>query len=74
MEDRSGPMPQSSYHFDPHFGARFGQRAVSCDERGIERLRQREIGGVIGRHTLPHGPDAGRALLPIRSLTSTTRS
>lgn len=44
----------SSYHFHSRAAARFCEGAVSCDEWGIQRFSEGEIGRVIGRDTVPH--------------------
>ena len=48
----------TSYHLDPHLARRSCQRAVSCDERSIQRFSKCQISGVISGETVPHLPDA----------------
>ena len=43
-----------SYHFNPHLAARFCQRPISCDERGIQGFGKSQVSGVIRRQTVPH--------------------
>jgi len=38
--------------------SRFCERAISCDERCIQRLRKSEIRRVVSRQAVPHLPDA----------------
>ena len=47
-----------SYHFNPHLAARFCQRPISCDERGIQGFGKSQVSGVIRRQTVPHLPDS----------------
>jgi hypothetical protein len=50
----------ASYHFDSHSATRLSQRAVSCDERGIQRFSEGQISRIISRQIVPHLPNPGK--------------
>src|ERR1700746_2263850 len=53
-------VPFASYHFDSHSAARLSQRAVSCDECGIQRFSEGQISRIISRQIVPHLPNPGK--------------
>jgi hypothetical protein len=58
VHDDVGRASPSSEHFDPRSRSRGAQRPIPRHEGRIQRLGQREIGGVVSREVVPQLPDA----------------